>query len=73
VFADDDAMIIAEHLDAYLLVVDAGKTTKNQVKDALAMMQPSTCLGTVLNRYRGGLADPYGYGYGYGAYQEYYE
>jgi protein-tyrosine kinase len=73
VFADDDAMIIAEHLDAYLLVVDAGKTTKNQVKEALAMMQPSTCLGTVLNRYRGGLADPYGYGYGYSAYQGYYE
>ena len=73
VFADDDAMIIAEHLDAYLLVVDAGRTTKNQVKEALAMMQPASCLGTVLNRYRGGLADPYGYGYGYGAYQQYYE
>jgi Mrp family chromosome partitioning ATPase len=73
VFADDDAMIIAEHLDAFLLVVDAGKTTKNQVKEALAMMQPTSCLGTVLNRYRGGLADSYGYGYGYGAYQQYYE
>jgi Mrp family chromosome partitioning ATPase len=54
-------------------VVDAGKTTKNQVKEALAMMQPTSCLGTVLNRYRGGLADSYGYGYGYGAYQQYYE
>ncbi|MFN9498129.1 MAG: CpsD/CapB family tyrosine-protein kinase [Erythrobacteraceae bacterium] len=73
VFADDDAMIIAEHLDAYLLVVDAGKTTKNQVKQALAMMQPTSCIGTVINRYRGGLTDPYGYGYGYGAYQDYYE
>jgi Mrp family chromosome partitioning ATPase len=75
VFADDDAMIIDEHLDAFLLVVDAGKTTKNQVKEALAMMQPTSCLGTVLNRYRGGLADSYGYGYGYGygAYQQYYE
>lgn len=71
VFADDDAMIIAEHLDAYLLVVDAGRTTKNQVKEALAMMQPTSCIGTVLNRYRGGISDPYGYGYG--AYQDYYE
>lgn len=73
VFADDDAMIIAEHLDAYLLVVDAGRTTKSQVKEALAMMQPASCLGTVLNRYRGGLTDPYGYGYGYKNYSSYYE
>ena len=73
VFADDDAMIIAEHLDAYLLVVDAGRTTKNQVKEALAMMQPAPCLGTVLNRYRGGLADPYGYGLSYEDYKSYYE
>lgn len=72
VFADDDAMLIAEHLDAYVLVVDAGRTTKNQVKEAIAMMQPASCIGTVLNRYRGGLADPYGYGYGYGGYQSYY-
>lgn len=73
VFADDDAMIIAEHLDAYVLVVNAGQTTKNQVKEALAMMQPAPCVGTVLNRYRGGFADPYGYGYGYGEYSSYYD
>lgn len=73
VFADDDAMIIAQHLDAYLLVVDAGRTTKKQVKEALTMMQPASCIGTVLNRYRGGLADPYGYGNGYGDYHRYYE
>ena len=72
VFADDDAMIIAEHLDAYILVVDAGRTTKNQVKEAFAMMQPASCIGTVLNRYRGGLNDPYGYGYGYADYSAYY-
>jgi len=36
-------------------------------------MQPTYCIGTVINRYRGGLTDPYGYGYGYGAYQDYYE
>lgn len=73
IFADDDAMIIAEQLDAFLLVVDAGRTTNSQVREALTMMQPTPCIGSVLNRYRGGLADPYGYGYGYGAYQGYYE
>ena len=73
VFADDDAMIIAEQLDAFLLVVDAGRTTSTQVKEALAMMHPTPCIGSVLNRYRGGLGDPYGYGYGSGAYSSYYD
>lgn len=72
VFADDDAMLIAENLDAYLLVVDAGRTTKKQVKEALGMMQPVPCTGTVLNRYKGGIMDSYGYGYGYGVYSKYY-
>jgi Mrp family chromosome partitioning ATPase len=65
-------MIIAEYLDAYILVVDAGRTTKSQVREAFTMMQPASCIGTVLNRYRGGLNDPYGYGYGYADYSSYY-
>jgi len=73
VFADDDAMLIADHLDSYLIVVDAGRTTKKQVKEAVALMRPLPCSGTVLNRYQGGLLDPYGYGYGYGSYSAYYK
>lgn len=73
-FASDDTMIAMQKLDGYIMVVDSGKTTRRQVKDTVAMLQPSPCLGAVLNRYNGGLMGNYGYGYGYGAkaYSDYY-
>ncbi len=64
VFANDDAMICMQHLDAYLLVVDHGKTTGKQLEESINLLSPAPCAGTVLNRYQGGFADPYGYGYG---------
>lgn len=71
VFANDDAMITIEALDAYLMIVDSGRTTKRQVTDAVDMLQPSICLGTILNRYKGGIIDQYGY---YSeAYNRYYD
>ena len=66
VFAGDDAMITLERLDGYLLVVDSGKTTVKQVAHAIQLLEPTPCLGTILNRYQGGLADHYGYNYDYG-------
>ena len=73
VFANDDAAIIAAHLDTYLLVIEDGQTTKKQVKDSMNLLAPGVCGGTILNRYDGGLiSDDYGYGYGqntaYGSY-----
>ncbi|WP_195908507.1 CpsD/CapB family tyrosine-protein kinase [Novosphingobium sp. Gsoil 351] len=65
VFAGDDAMITLEHLDGYLLVVDSGKTTVKQVAHAIQLLEPTPCLGTILNRYQGGVADHYSYNYGY--------
>lgn len=65
VFAGDDAMITLEQLDGYLLVVDSGKTTVKQVAHAIQLLEPTPCLGTILNRYHGGVADHYGYNYGY--------
>ena len=65
VFAGDDAMITLERLDGYLLVVDSGKTTVKQVAHAIQLLEPTPCLGTILNRYQGGIADHYGYNYGY--------
>jgi len=73
VFANDDAMLSVKHLDGYILVVDSSETSKGHVKEALAMLSPSPCIGTVLNRYKGGMLDRYGYGYGAGAYGKYYE
>jgi protein-tyrosine kinase len=73
-FANDDTMIAMQKLDAYMIVVDSGNTTRRQVQDTMQMLQPAQCLGAVLNRYNGGLMENYGYGYGYGskAYDAYY-
>lgn len=64
VFANDDAVIISQKVDGYLLVIEEGVTTGKQVRDAIRLLEPAVCLGTVLNRYYGGLVtDDYGYGY----------
>lgn len=74
VFANDDAMIIAKSLDAYLLVVEQGVTNAKQVRDTVRLMDPTPCFGSILNRYSGGFSDPYGYGYGYSSrYSDYYQ
>ena len=64
VFASDDALLTASRLDGYLLVVEYGRNTAEQVKEAMRLLDPTPCLGTILNRYKGGLFDAYGYGYG---------
>jgi protein-tyrosine kinase len=69
-FANDDAILITQKLDSYVLVVEHGVTTRKQVKNTIALLQPKPCLGTVLNRYIGGFVDPYGYGDG--SYKKYY-
>lgn len=71
-FANDDAMIALAQLDAFVLVVDSGKTTRRHVQDVLGMLYPTPCVGSILNRYRGGLGDSYGYGYGSANYGKYY-
>lgn len=66
VFANDDAVIISQKIDAYLMIVEDGATTRKQVRDSFRLLSPAPCIGTVLNRYNAGLvADDYGYGYGY--------
>lgn len=71
IFADDDAVIIGQHLDGFILVVEDGKTTRKQVQETIRLLSPTPFVGAVLNRYRSQLfADEYGYGfaYGYGGY-----
>ena len=71
IFADDDAVLISHRIDAFIVVVEDGRTTRKQVRDTIRMLSPTPVLGTVLNRYRSQLFnDEYGYGmsYGYGAY-----
>lgn len=64
VFASDDALLTSEHLDSYLLVVEYGRNNATQVRETIRLLSPLPCLGTVLNRYKGGMFDSYGYGYG---------
>lgn len=73
VYANDDTMLVTQHLDGYILVVSAGSTTRKQVEGMMRMLQPTACLGTIMNRYRGGVLDPEGYGYGKSdPYESYY-
>lgn len=71
-FANDDAMIALSRLDSFVLVVDSGRTTRRHVQDVLGMLYPTPCIGSILNRYSGGLGDSYGYGYGGPDYGKYY-
>lgn len=65
VFANDDAVIVSQKIDAYLMIVEDGVTTKKQVRDSFRLLAPAPCIGTVLNRYDGGMmGDDYGYSYG---------
>lgn len=71
-FANDDTAVICEHLDAFLMIVEQGNTTKKQIIGTREMLEPTPCMGSILNRYDGGWSDPYGYGYGtqYGKYYD---
>ena len=71
IFADDDAVIIGQRLDGFLLVVEDGRTTGKQIRETVRLLAPTPLLGSVLNRYRSQIfANDYGYGfsYGYGGY-----
>ena len=61
VFANDDAAIIMESLDGYLIVAQDGKTTQREVAATVDMLGHERLAGVVLNKYRGGLVSE-GYG-----------
>ena len=71
VFANDDASIVMQRLDAYILVAEEGQTTKREIREACALLGPERLAGVILNKYRGGLmSEGYGvddyYNRGYG-------
>lgn len=61
VFANDDASIIMESLDGYVVVAQDGKTTQREIEAAVDMLGQDRLAGVVLNKYRGGLVSE-GYG-----------
>jgi Mrp family chromosome partitioning ATPase len=61
VFANDDAAIIMESLDGYVVVAQDGKTTLREIEATVHMLGDERLAGVVLNKYRGGLVSE-GYG-----------
>ncbi len=61
VFANDDAAIIMESLDGYVIVAQDGKTTQREIAATVEMLGRENLAGVVLNKYRGGLVSE-GYG-----------
>jgi protein-tyrosine kinase len=60
-FANDDASIIMESLDCYLIVAQDGKSKQREIEAAVDMLGHERLAGVVLNKYRGGLVSE-GYG-----------
>jgi non-specific protein-tyrosine kinase len=61
-----DALTFAPLVDCIIIVVGAGTTIKQNLKEALALLPQDKIAGFVLNRFQGP-NKPYGrYGYGYG-------
>jgi Mrp family chromosome partitioning ATPase len=65
VFANDDAVTTMARLDAYVVVVEEGKTTQREVRDVVSLLGPARLAGVILNKYRGGLVSE---GYGFDSY-----
>jgi Mrp family chromosome partitioning ATPase len=61
VFANDDAAIIMEALDGYMIVAQDGKTTQREIASTVEMLGHDRLIGVVLNKYRGGMVSE-GYG-----------
>ncbi len=55
VFANDDAAMTMESLDGYILIVEDGKTTQQEIESTIDMLGHEQFAGVVLNKYRGGL------------------
>lgn len=50
VLVADDAIVLTPYLDAVLLVVEDGVTTKQELKDAIELLGDANIIGTVLNK-----------------------
>ncbi len=48
--SSDDALAFSPYVDAVLLVVQEGKTTKDELQRALSLLQSPPIIGTVLNK-----------------------
>lgn len=49
----DDALLFMPHFDAALLVIEDGKTTPDEVRQSLSILDQTNLVGTVLNKVKG--------------------
>lgn len=65
VLVGDDVEAFSSLVDATLLVVEEGKSTKEEVARSIELLEYSNFLGAVLNKSKGRdqMGDPYGYAY----------
>ena len=61
VLSGADAMALAAHVDCVLLVVEEGRTSLREVKEAIAMLPAEKLLGFVLNRQKKPMTKGYTY------------
>lgn len=61
-----ESRVLATHMGQIVLVVQAEKTLRSQVKHALTTIESCPIKLVLLNQVHGGDQDAYGYGYGYG-------
>lgn len=46
----EDILLISQHLDGVLLVVEEGRTTVEDLREAVSILAPTPVLGTILNK-----------------------
>jgi Mrp family chromosome partitioning ATPase len=59
----DDVMLIARNADGILMVIEEGRTTARDVKEALRLLSPTPIIGAVLNKSITSGRRRYGYDY----------
>ncbi|OAI11988.1 exopolysaccharide biosynthesis protein [Methylomonas lenta] len=55
----DDALLFMPHFDAALLVIEDGKTTPDEVRQSLTILDQTNLVGTVLNKSKGAVLPQY--------------
>jgi protein-tyrosine kinase len=63
-----EAQAVAMQVGQIVLVVECGRTTNQQIQDALELLSPEKAINAVLNKSVYSQAGGYGYEYGYGSY-----
>jgi protein-tyrosine kinase len=61
-----ESRVLATHMGQIVMVVQAEKTLRSDVQEALSTIETCPIKMMVLNQVRGGSTGGYGYGYGYG-------